>query len=96
MKRVLPLIFLAFALPTPADTLIVPLGEQGDRGIPLPAPGETKRAVLERFGLADEEHPAVGRPPITRWDYRAFSVYFENDRVIEAVLQHQPSPPQER
>jgi len=32
-----------------------------------------------------ERHEAVGQPPITRWDYPTFSVYFENDRVIHAV-----------
>jgi len=46
--------------------------------------------VLERFGLADEEHPAVGKPPITRWDYREFSVYFEYDHVIDSVRHLQP------
>lgn len=58
-----------------------------------PARGEHKHDVLERFGLADQEHPAVGRPPILRWDYREFSVYFENDRVINSVLHHQPTHP---
>jgi hypothetical protein len=31
---------------------------------------------------------AVEQPPITRWDYPAFSVYFEHDRVIHAVARH--------
>ena len=50
-------------------------------------------AVLERFGLPDEEHPAVGSPPITRWDYREFSVYFEYDHVVDAVRAHRPQNP---
>jgi hypothetical protein len=49
--------------------------------------------VLARFGLADEEHPPVGQPPITRWDYRTFSVYFEYDHVVNSVLHHQPRHP---
>ena len=52
--------------------------------------GESRQSVLERFGLADEEHPSVGQPPITRWDYRTFSVYFEYDHVINSVRHHQP------
>jgi hypothetical protein len=28
----------------------------------------------------------VGAPPITRWDYAGFSVFFEHDRVIDAVV----------
>ena len=36
------------------------------------------------------EHPSVGNPPITRWDYREFSVYFEHTHVINSVRHHQP------
>jgi hypothetical protein len=75
-----------------ADTLTIPLGNQGadlDTSN-LPHKGQSKRAVLERFGLADEEHKPVGQPPITRWDYREFSVYFEYDHVINSVRHHQP------
>jgi len=78
---------------TLAQTLEIPLGQQGDAVAGLPQLGESKRSVLERFGLADEEHPAVGQPPITRWDYRSFSVYFEYDHVINSVLHHQPHHP---
>ncbi len=60
---------------------------------PLPAHGESREAVLQRFGLADEEHPAVGQPPIVRWDYRDFSVYFESGRVLDSVRHHRPRNP---
>ena len=75
-----------------ADTLTIPLGSQGADldSSNLPHKGQSKRAVLERFGLADEEHKPVGQPPITRWDYREFSVYFEYDHVINSVRHHQP------
>ena len=81
---------LLLCSPALAQTLEIPLGQQGDAVAGLPQLGESKRSVLERFGLADEEHPAVGHPPITRWDYRSFSVYFEYDHVINSVLHHQP------
>ena len=29
--------------------------------------------------------PPSGKPPITRWDYDGFSVYFEHQHVIHAV-----------
>ena len=29
-------------------------------------------------------HPQ--QPPITRWDYPTFSVYFEHEHVVDAVL----------
>ena len=92
--RALPLL-LALWLPLPAlaETIEIPVGQQGDAVAGLPQLGESKRSVLERFGLADEEYPPVGQPPITRWDYRTFSVYFEYDHVVNSVLHHQPRHP---
>ncbi|MGH8353110.1 MAG: phosphodiesterase [Pseudomonas sp.] len=92
-----PLLLLALLLPLPslAETIAIPLGQQGAAEISLPARGAAQAAVLERFGLADEEHPAIGRPPIGRWDYREFSVYFESGRVIDSVRHHQPRHPHE-
>lgn len=87
-------LLLALLVPTApfADTLTIPVGSQradlDERN--LPHKGESKRSVLERFGLADEEHAPVGQPPITRWDYREFSVYFEYDHVIDSVRHQQP------
>jgi hypothetical protein len=43
-------------------------------------------AVQGRFGEPTERHATVGNPPITRWDYPQFSVYFEHDRVLHSVL----------
>lgn len=86
MKRPwLALLLLGAVLPGWAETLQIPLGQQGDAGTPLPLRGDSRSQVLERFGLPDQEHPPVGRPAIRRWDYRDFSVYFENDRVLDAV-----------
>ena len=53
-----------------------------------PKSGMTMASVEKTYGAPAERHDAVGRPPITRWDYPAFSVYFENDRVIHAVAKH--------
>ncbi|SFT38918.1 phosphodiesterase [Pseudomonas marincola] len=90
--RCLPLLFAALLpLACNAETLTIPLGTQGagaDAPV-LPERGESRRAVLERYGLADEEHAPVGNPPITRWDYRQFSVYFEYDHVVDSV-RHRP------
>jgi hypothetical protein len=41
--------------------------------------------VKEVFGEPQKRTPAVGEPPITRWIYKDFTVYFEYDRVIHAV-----------
>ena len=50
-----------------------------------PGRGLTMAAVEAKFGVPQNRHAAVGAPPITRWDYAGFSVFFENDRVIDAV-----------
>lgn len=97
MPRYLLLLTLLLPLYGYASPLLIPLGEQGAITGPLPLRGESRRAVLERFGLADEEHPAIGQPPISRWDYREFSVYFEYDHVVDSVRHHrlQPALPNE-
>ncbi len=59
--------------------------------IERPKRGSTMHEVEARFGAPVERHPTVsspgrpGQPPITRWDYAGFSVFFEHDRVIDAV-----------
>jgi hypothetical protein len=32
--------------------------------------------------------PAVGEPPISRWEYTGYTVYFEHDLVLHSVIQH--------
>ena len=56
-----------------------------DSSVDRPKRGSTMTDVEKRFGTPVEKHPTVGQPPITRWDYTGFSVFFEHDRVIHAV-----------
>lgn len=91
MQRLSIVLFtLVLAVPANAETIRIPVGYQGQTAdSPMPRRGESKTSVLERFGLADQEYPSVGKPPITRWDYRTFSVYFEDKHVINSVRHHQ-------
>ena len=50
-----------------------------------PDRGMTMSRVESRFGAPSAKHATVGEPPITRWDYPRFAVFFEKDRVIHAV-----------
>lgn len=59
---------------------------------PAPAPAFTlpKRGTLmadveREFGKPARAVAAVGTPPITRWEYQHFTIYFERDRVLHAV-----------
>jgi hypothetical protein len=53
--------------------------------VPQPARGSLMKTVEKQFGAPANRHPTVGKPPITRWDYPNFSVFFEGDRVIDSV-----------
>lgn len=50
-----------------------------------PTRGMTQERVRADFGSPQNEDAAVGEPPISRWHYAGFVVYFEYDRVIHAV-----------
>jgi len=81
------------ASPAFAETLVV--GDQvtlRESGIQTPARGASMSTVESRFGAPREKHGAVGQPPITRWDYEGFSVYFENNLVIHAVVTGSAAP----
>ena len=85
--RLLTILGMAFALMASAnaDTLKtsgISTGEDGSR----PVRGTTQSQVEARFGSPVSKKAAVGDPPISRWEYARFTVYFEYDRVIHAVL----------
>lgn len=81
--------------PALADVLLIDRVEES-RSQPLPARGSSMSQVESRFGTPTEKRAPVGGsqpqwPPITRWIYPEFSVYFENDRVVDTVV-NQASP----
>ena len=51
-----------------------------------PSRGMTQQRVQAKYGQPDSARSPVGDPPITRWEYKDFVVYFEHDKVIHAVL----------
>jgi hypothetical protein len=57
-----------------------------------PGNGMKMSDVESRFGAPATRHEAVGEPPITRWDYPAFAVFFERDLVLHAVLAQALAP----
>ena len=73
-----------------AETLLMQRVEQ-EKGVAMPARGMTMSQVEHRFGApASRLDPRGGdaplHPTINRWVYDRFTVYFEKDRVIDAVL----------
>jgi hypothetical protein len=70
-----------------ADTVVVNDQVQvRESQTPTPHRGSTMSDVEKQFGAPATRHPTVGEPPITRWDYSGFAVFFERDRVIDAVV----------
>ena len=55
-----------------------------------PARGMTMSQVASKFGAPVSKVPAVGKPPISRWEYPGFVVYFEHDHVIHSVVAGSP------
>lgn len=51
-----------------------------------PQRGMTMQRVSDRWGEPRRRVAAVGEPPISRWQYDGFTVYFEHDRVIHTVI----------
>ena len=70
-----------------ADTLTMGQGEyagyfeQGGK----PTRGMSQQSVEAKYGAPSSREVPVGEPPITRWEYPEFVVFFEYDRVIHAV-----------
>jgi len=50
-----------------------------------PSRGMTQDRVAAEYGQPASRTAAVGEPPIARWEYAEFVVFFEYDRVIHAV-----------
>ena len=69
-----------------ADTLIIDGITAEAAGSEMPASGITKSRVTSGWGEPEQKIEAIGKPPISRWDYGKFVVYFEYDHVVHAVL----------
>jgi hypothetical protein len=82
----------ALASAAVAETIVVNDAVQvRDSQLDRPKRGLTMDQVEKQFGAPATRHPAVGgssqqQPPVTRWDYSGFAVFFERDRVIDSVV----------
>jgi len=70
-----------------ADTLLIN-SVKAEAGVAKPSAGMTMDKVISRFGEPQSRSGAVGDPPITSWTYPGFTVYFEYQHVIHAVVPH--------
>lgn len=87
------LLLLGLSANLSAEEIIMPEAEAttpeaAEYSVKLPGRGMSMEMVQNRFGEALEKYSAVGEPPITKWTYKNFSVYFESEFVIHAVVNH--------
>ena len=80
---------LLASAPAAAETLLVERVQQENHAA-MPARGMSMAQVQARFGApTDRLDPRGGQkrdwPTINRWTYPGFVVYFERDKVIDAV-----------
>ncbi|WP_435101309.1 hypothetical protein [Arhodomonas sp. AD133] len=78
------LLLVVASTPAAADTLLVDKVKAGEGAEPVN--GTAMSTVESRYGEPESREGPVGDPPITRWDYAEFSVYFEHDSVIHTVV----------
>lgn len=82
-------VFIGLMIPAAsADILLIEkVRERMQRD--LPENGLHMNEVENRYGSPAERYSPVGDPPITRWVFDDYSVYFEYQLVIDSVLHHQ-------
>ena len=86
-KLLVLLLGCAIAGGAAAETVVIDGHVQVESSsVPHPKAGITMHQVEATFGTPHKRYPAVGKPPITRWDYPSFSVFFEYNRVVHSVV----------
>jgi len=82
-------LYLLFISEVQADNLELPTDVGASKHnllIKTPNRGMRMEQVNQEFGEPSKILTAVGDPPITRWIYPKFTVHFENEFVILAVI----------
>jgi hypothetical protein len=83
----IPILLLATPITGMSQVLLIDAIQDEQRSsLPRPMNGATMSEVEHQFGAPRSRHGPVGDPPIVRWDYAEFTVYFEYDKVLTTVL----------
>jgi len=79
-----------FTLPVVnADTLLIDgVNRSKVSAQERPKRGMSMNTVESTWGQPIARRSAIGEPPIARWEYSAFIVYFEYSHVIHAVAKN--------
>jgi hypothetical protein len=97
MRRFLLICAFLVCVSTVAQAQVLGVPEPVPVPSGLPAKGLNMEQVERDYGPPLTRHKPVGgnssvMPPITRWDYASYSVFFERRIVIDAVARDAPAP----
>src|SRR5512132_2175206 len=89
---------LLFASVVHADTFDVRKNARASARADLPSRGMSMAQVEQRYGAPVDKLPTAGgdaprHPPINRWRYNGYTVYFERNRVLHSVVDSSAPPP---
>jgi len=81
-----------------ADTFDVRTNAARSHRADVPTRGMSMAQVEQAYGAPVDKLPTAGgdtarHPPINRWRYNGFTVYFERSRVIHSVVDAAALPP---
>ena len=83
-----------FSIASQADVLLIDVINKEPpntaAGLLRPTHGMSMLQVEKKYGEPVKKHEPIGEPPITRWDYKKYAVYFEKNIVLRAVI-NQPA-----
>ena len=87
-----------FALPSSAQAESIHMKVQQEQGMNLPRRGLTMAQVERQYGapvrkLQTRGGDSTKHPPINRWEYASYIVYFERNHVIHSVITTPDSHP---
>lgn len=82
---------LGLSAPSPAQADTLKMQVRREQGQSMPTRGMSMAQVEKRFGAPTRKLPTRGggskyQPPINRWVYPGYVVYFERSTVIHSVL----------
>ncbi len=89
LKHILGVLLIVAWGSIQADTLLLDgLNTDAQTTSSRPSRGSSMTTVESAFGEPSERRGSVGDPPISRWEYPGFIVYFEHEYVIHTVVRH--------
>lgn len=74
-----------WSAPALSDQLKVP--PSAERPVNRPSRGMGMDKVQATYGAPTRKVAPIGEPPIERWEYPGFTVYFEYKKVIHSVVE---------